>query len=100
MGALALGYNLWVNLTRMPGGDLIARGLDDQSRGEESMEALLVAIGAPRLRRLGILVSDVPSAEHRLYELLARTDPDSAHGRYNALLRRLASFVRAMECGA
>lgn len=63
------------------------------------MEALLVAIGAPRLRRLGITVSDVPSAEHRLYELLARTDPDSAHGRYNALLRRLTSFVRAMECG-
>lgn len=36
--------------------------------------------------------------EHRLYERLALEDPDSAHSRYNALLRRLTSFESALEC--
>ena len=35
--------------------------------------------------------------EHRLYELLAHEDQDSAHSRYNALLRRLTAFERALE---
>jgi hypothetical protein len=42
--------------------------------------------------------SPLPDAEHRLYEHLAREDSDSAHSRYNALLRRLTSFESAMEC--
>ena len=37
----------------------------------------------------------IPSAERCLYELLHAKDPDSAHGRYNALIRRLVSFERA-----
>lgn len=84
-----------------PGGDLVREGLDDLAAGRTSIPALLVAVGAPRLRRSGI---DVPSrrrfdrAEHRLYALLARSDPDSAHSRYNALIRRLVSFERAIEC--
>lgn len=36
----------------LPGGDLVRQGLDDLGRGRESIPALLVAIGAPRLRRL------------------------------------------------
>jgi hypothetical protein len=61
---------------------------------------LLVAIGAPRLRALGVdvPVHGVGSPEHRLYELLARDDPDAAHGRYNALVRRLVSFEHALAC--
>jgi hypothetical protein len=35
--------------------------------------------------------------ERRLYALLARDDADSAHGRYNALIRRLVRFERAAE---
>jgi hypothetical protein len=31
--------------------------------------------------------------------LLAETDSDSAHSRYNALIRRLVSFENAAECG-
>lgn len=89
-----------MNLEALPGGDLIARGLEDLGNGVESAEALLVAIGAPRLRALGLRVPDLPGAEHRLYLLLAREDPDSAHGRYNALVRRLVSFERAAECAA
>jgi len=67
----------------------------------ESPESLLVSIGAPRLRRIGLDVpTALPSPEHRLYELLARSDSDSAHSRYNALLRRLVSFERAAECAS
>jgi hypothetical protein len=84
-----------------PGADLIQGGLDDWRRGIESMPALLVQVGAPRLRHLGIDTpsTSVESPEHRLYALLAANNPDSAHGRYNALIRRLVSFERAVACG-
>jgi hypothetical protein len=36
--------------------------------------------------------------EHRLYDLLAQDDQDSAHSRYNAYIRRLVSYERAAEC--
>jgi hypothetical protein len=86
----------------LPGADLVHEGLDDLSRGIESIPALLVSIGAPRLRRIGMEVPEPPfrDPEHRLYEMLAKTDPDSAHSRYNALIRRLVSFERAAECVA
>jgi hypothetical protein len=84
---------------RFPGGDLVAAGLQDLEQRRETVEALLVSIGAPRLRQAGLKVAQTfPDAEHRLYEHLARTDPDSAHSRYNALLRRLTSFESALEC--
>lgn len=74
-------------------------GLRDLHDGVESIEALLVSIGAPRLRLIGLDVPEpVLDPEHRLYELLARDDPDSAHSRYNALVRRLVSFERAAAC--
>ena len=83
----------------LPGSDFIATGLNDLSRGVESIPALLVSIGAPRLRRLGFVVPEpIPSPEHRLYQRLWESDPDSAHARYNALIRRLVSFERAAEC--
>jgi hypothetical protein len=84
----------------LPGGDLVEQGLRDLAAGRESDAALLVLVGAPRLRSLGLDVpeSTLPRPEHRLYESLARTDPDSAHSRYNALIRRLVSFERAAEC--
>lgn len=85
-----------MDLERLPGGALIAQGLTDLASATETVPALLVSIGAPRLRRLGIAVSgDVfPQPEHRLYRLLAADDPDAAHSRYNALIRRLVSFER------
>jgi hypothetical protein len=88
----------------LPGAELVSEGLADLEAGRESEAALLVAIAAPRLRRLGI---DVPaeaerthggeSAEHRLYGLLSDADRGSAHSRYNALLARMVSFARAAE---
>jgi hypothetical protein len=83
-----------------PGEDIINEGLNDLEHGRETIASLLVLIGAPRLRQLGIAVptSNVPSPEHRLYSILSATDQDSAHSRYNALIRRLVSFERAAEC--
>jgi hypothetical protein len=83
----------------LPGADLIGEGLRDLTAGVESVPAMLVAIGAPRLRRLGIAVPHVAGRpEHRLYALLLGQHGPAAHGRYNALLRRLVSFERALEC--
>ena len=86
----------------LPGGDLLAAGLEDLSRGVESVPALLAQIGAPRLRQLAIEVPardpSSPLAEHRLYEILAREHGDGAHSRYNALIRKLVSFTRAIAC--
>jgi hypothetical protein len=80
----------------LPGEELVHRGLRDLERGIESPESLLVSIGAPRLRRLGLPVPQTfLSPEHRLYELLRSEHGDAAHSRYNALVRRLVSFERA-----
>lgn len=81
----------------LPGEDIVAEGIADLRRGVKSVPALLVSIGAPRLRRLGLDVPPVlEEPERRLYALLAYEHGDAAHGRYNALVRRLVSFERAM----
>ncbi len=88
-----------MELTAFPGGDLIVAGLDDLMLGRETISSLLVSIGAPRLRRLGHIVPQgFPQPEQRLYALLADGEPDAAHSRYNAWVRRLVSFERAAEC--
>jgi hypothetical protein len=85
----------------LPGDELIQRGLDDLAAGIESAEALLVSIGHPRLRQLGIDVSrPIKDPEHRLYGLLTRESGPAAHSRYNALIRRLVSYERAAECAS
>ena len=80
----------------------MAKGLSDLARGmPATAEALLVAIGGPRLRRLGVPVPPeealVRSPERRLYELLAGGGARGAHARYNALVRRLVSYEHALE---
>lgn len=84
----------------LPGEDLIEAGLNDLRNGDETIPALLVAIGAPKLRTVGLDLPDfdIPNPEHRLYELLAAENSDSAHSRYNALLNKLVSFERAALC--
>jgi hypothetical protein len=83
----------------LPGADLIRKGLADLAGGVESIESLLVLVAAPRLRRIGFDVpDDTPFLpEDRLYAILSEEDSDSAHSRYNALIRRLVSFERAAE---
>ena len=84
----------------LPGAEMVREGLADLRAGRETQSGLLVAIGAPRLRRLGIDVPMLERPEHRLYDILARDESDSAHSRYNALIRRLVSFERALECAS
>ncbi len=85
----------------LPGEEMIEKGSADLARGIESVEALLVSIARPRLSRTGFsLPPGIPHPERRLYDLLARENSDSAHSRYNALIRRVVSFERAAECGS
>ena len=92
----------FVGMETLPGADLVQRGVADLDAGHESVEALLVSIGAPRLRTVGIdLPAPIASPEHRLYELLAREKgDDAAHSAYNSLIRRLVSFERAAACAS
>lgn len=90
-----------MDFARLPGGELIGQGLEDCRHGLESIPALLVAVGGPRLRSLGIDVpewrgADLP--EHRLYLQLASQHGSGAHSMYNSLIRRLVSFERALAC--
>jgi len=89
------------DLRSLPGGDLVETGLRDLVKRAVSDESLLVSIGRPRLVQLGL---DVPAGfddpEHRLYDRLSEQFGDAAHGRYNALVRRLVSFERALACAA
>jgi hypothetical protein len=84
----------------LPAEELIESGTRDLLAGRETIAALLVSVGADRLRCLGIeLPSQLPEyPEHRLYALLEKDGSDSAHSRYNALIRKLVSYERAAEC--
>ena len=85
----------------LPGSDLVGKGLKDVAAGAVTIESLLVAIAAPRLRALGYSVpGGAAEPELRLYQLLAAQYGDAAHSRYNALIRRIVSFQRAAECAS
>ncbi len=87
---------------KFPGSELIETGIEDLQKGAETIPALLVSVGAFRLRRLGLPVPErtLSSPEIHLYLKLQESDPDSAHSRYNALIRTLTSFERAAECAS
>jgi hypothetical protein len=80
----------------LPGGDIVDAGLDDLAAGEVTDESLAVSLAAPRLRREGVPVGvTLADPEDRLYASLAAADPDLAHARYGAWLRRMVSFADA-----
>ena len=80
----------------LPGGDLIDSGLADLAEGVTSVGSLLVSLAAARLRREGVPVGAVEAdPEQRLYDLLAESEGDLAHARYNALRREVVSFANA-----
>lgn len=91
---------------KLPGADMVESGLAALRRGDMTVEALLVLVGAPRLRAAGL---EIPAAvvepgppvcgspEIALYLALADEHGADAHSRYNALIRRLVSFERALE---
>ncbi|HMO79701.1 MAG TPA: hypothetical protein PKD24_02820 [Pyrinomonadaceae bacterium] len=84
----------------LPGEEIVKQGIKDLDEGLETIPSLLVSIGAPRLRRLGLSIPTAvfDSPEHRLYQILRTSEPETSHSRYNALIRRLVSFERAAEC--
>lgn len=77
------------------------KGLRDLEDGTESIEALLVRVGASKLRSYGLTVpldASHTTPEHRLYARLEDMFGPAAHSRHNALVRRLVSFERALAC--
>jgi hypothetical protein len=84
--------------TNLPGHELVSAGVADLRAGRETECSLLVAMASRRLRALGVEVPEIRVEEpsHRLYELLTESDA-GGYSRYNALIRRLTSFIRAAE---
>ena len=83
----------------LPGAEWIEAGLQDLASGRPTIAALLVSIGAPRLSQAGLAIPRIlPDAEHGLYRALALQGENDAHSQYNALIRRLVSFERSLEC--
>ena len=80
---------------------MIQEGLRDLAAGQETIASLLIAVGFPRLERLGIVkanLNDLPDdPELKLYRLLGRLHGLDAHSQYNAWIRQLVSFERALE---
>jgi hypothetical protein len=93
-----------IDLSDLPGAEIVSLGLADLSCERESVPALLLEIAAPRFRLAGlnipVALPHALDAEIRLYRLLG-TDPDvDAYSQYNAHLRRLSSLCRALEARA
>jgi hypothetical protein len=81
-----------------PGWDLVRAGLRDLAADRDSIEAALVRSASEGLARIGIDLPDSAAATSgaELYPLVALEVGDArAHARYNALRRRLSSFLRA-----
>lgn len=82
-----------------PCGERIERGLADHAAGRSSIDACLVRIASPRLIEAGWMPAKEGfdlTVEHDLYDLLGQEDGDP-YSRYNALLRELVSFERALD---
>lgn len=96
-----LRYNSAMAVSNLPGAELIEVGLADLMAGAVTRESLLVSIAAPGLRHVGLAIGEaIPDAELKLYALLSREGEagGGAHSQYNALLKRVASFLHAAQC--
>lgn len=82
----------------LPGWEIVSAGLADLAEERTSVESLLVQSVSLRLGQLGVRVppTTLGDPDAALYELVvAEVGEGRAHGRYNALRRRLAKFLRA-----
>ncbi len=82
-----------------PGEEFIEQGIADLENDLETIPSLLVSIGAPRLRRIGLSIpqNTFSDPEHRLYLLLSKLHDNGAHSKYNSYIRRLVSYESAAE---
>jgi hypothetical protein len=89
----------WVTL---PGYEIVESGVRDLQRHQPSVEALMVALCAARIRAVGIdLPDDLPDDPVKaVHDDLERELGDDAHRRYNALKDRMVSFLNAAEGAA
>ena len=90
------------NLDTLPGADLVRKGMDDLNEGRLSEFALLVLVAKTRLAALGLVIPQPRvnfnnPVSRALYDYLTARYGDDAYGRYNSLLRRMASFAHALE---
>lgn len=88
-------------LAHLPGGDLIAEGLQDCAAGRITPAACLIALGWPRLVRAGLDMRGVTcpaivEPESQLYQFLREAGGD-AYSHYNSLIRQLISFEHSLE---
>lgn len=85
----------------LPGAQLVTSGIEALKRGDLTIEALLVCVGATRMRLAGLEIPPSPPLaqppEIELYLAIGAEHPEDAHSRYNALIRRLVSFERSLE---
>jgi len=85
----------------LPGGDILENGLRSLNQGRVDENSLLVMIGAWRLGRCGINVTQLPLdtafPEKALHNLLAKKYGRDAYRMYNSLTRRLVSLENALE---
>lgn len=85
----------------LPGAELVTSGIEALKRGDLTIEALLVCVGATRMRLAGLEIPPSPPLaqppEIELYLAIGAEHPEDAHSRYNALIRRLVSFERSLE---
>lgn len=90
-----------IPLSHLPGGELIAEGLEDTAAGRITPAACLIAVGWPRLLRSGLTLPgtmepSIPEPEQQLYKMLRERDGDAC-SHYNALMRELISFEHSLE---
>jgi len=88
------------DLQSLPGSEIVLPGIADLEAGRSSVNAIAVQCAATRLRGIGLnapgVEGDTPAA-HQLYARLSDDLGNGAHSRYNAILRRVASFAGAAE---
>jgi len=84
-------------ISRLPGGERMLRGLEDWRGGRTTIDSCLVAIAFGKFRNAGLVSGEAPfpEAELVLYDLL-RKEGGNAYGRYNSLIRELVSFGQAL----
>jgi hypothetical protein len=89
-----------MNLSELPGSELILPGLDDLHNSKtHTVGALLVAIASMRLTAAGLDIPKdrlAPEPELALYAHL-QNEREDAYLYYNALLNSLNSFCNALE---
>jgi hypothetical protein len=86
-------------ISDLPGAQRVAEGLRDHREHRHTPASCLVRMARPRLAKAGLmkaLPKHDTQAELDLYQLLA-SEGNQAYSRYNALIRELVSFERALD---